>query len=387
MMVQLYLHFPFCKRKCFYCDFCSFPSGETEVEVYCGALIKEMELYAAAYPDATVDTVFLGGGTPSIVPAPQMDKVLAALKRNFSFAKQVEFTSEGNPGTLTDEWLDVISHRGVNRLSLGMQAKQNELLQSLGRIHTHAQTVEAVDMAKRHGFDNLNLDVMFGLPGQTVEDYLDTLRAAAELDAAHLSAYSLIVEEGTPLFSRVQSGIVKLPGEDAEDEMYEQGVDLMETMGYRQYEISNFAKPGFECRHNLGYWQGKYYLGLGLGAHGMLPCENAPYRRVENTYQMKDYLDALREGRLPRKVSTLVKRDEAMFETLMLGLRTLAGIDCAEFERRFGEPLDKKYGAELEKLAWEGLAVWDKRLRLTRRGLRVQNAVLLRLMDPQGKQV
>lgn len=275
MLLQLYLHFPFCKRKCFYCDFCSAPADDGTVAAYCSALKKEICLTAEKYPGVRVSTVFLGGGTPSLVPAAQMRGVLEELRRRFDVLPDAEITAEGNPGTLSPRWLEAACACGLNRLSLGMQAAQERLLKAIGRIHTFAQTEEAVAMARAAGIRNLNVDLMSGLPGQTLRDWHESLEAALALGVEHISAYSLILEEGTPLCRMVEEGSVRLPDDELAAEMYERGVTWLEAAGYERYEISNFARPGFRCRHNVGYWQGSWYAGLGVAAHGMLPPDEA----------------------------------------------------------------------------------------------------------------
>jgi len=383
LLLQLYLHFPFCKRKCFYCDFCSAAAGEETVAAYCAALENEMLQMGRRFPEARVSTVFLGGGTPTLVPPALMGRVLDTLHRAFVILPDAEFTSEGNPGTLTPAWLDAVMGRGLNRLSLGVQAVQDDLLRSIGRIHTAREARDAVTMARAHGVGNLNLDVMSGLPGQTCEMYLQTLQTVAEWGPEHVSAYSLILEEGTRLWSDVQGGRVSLPAEEETARMYEQGIDCLRARGYERYEISNFARPGYACRHNLGYWQGEWYLGLGVAAHSMLP-PSAEERRagaVRVRCAHGTDIDAyIRGEELPRREPVGVR--EAMFETLMLELRTTAGVDGKRFARLHGQSLQNAYGRRLDELAAMGLGTWTREgFALTPRGLEVQNEALLRLMD------
>ncbi len=389
MLFSLYLHFPFCARKCAYCDFCSFPADAATVEAYCRALRREIELAAPLFRGDTADTVFLGGGTPSLVPPALMDEVLRALRRNFAIAPDAEFTSEANPGTLREDWLDAAQAAGLNRLSVGVQAKQERLLRALGRIHDFPQALEALALAKQRGVGEVNADAMFGLPGQTLDDYLDTLDALCGAGVTHLSAYSLILEEGTPLMRGVSEGTVVLPGDEAVAEMLESGVERLRLRGYERYEISNFARPGHLCRHNLGYWSGKRYLGLGLNAASLLPATEeeraggALYTRASNTDSLPEYLRRLGGGELPRASAEPIDRDEARYERLMLGLRTAEGVDCADFERDFGVSLEALYGARIAALTAEGCVRADRlgRLALTDHGLNVQSAVLLRLTD------
>ena len=390
-MLSLYLHFPFCKRKCSYCDFCSAAAEEGEIDAYCAALKKEIALTGRQFGETPVDTVFLGGGTPSIVPAGRMGEVLSALRKHFTILPDAEFTSEANPGTLTGEWLETLKKAGANRLSLGVQAKQERLLRILGRIHTFSQAKDAFSMARAHGFSNLNADAMFALPTQTMAEYLETLDALAAEKVTHLSAYSLILEEGTPLYTAVKRGELALPDEDETADMMECGIDRLETLGYRRYEISNFARPGYECKHNLGYWRQKNYLGLGLAAASLLPPGtgggDAKYLRRTNTDRMSVYLKSLVEDKLPVGESRAVTPTEAMFETVMLGLRTVDGVGYADFTHMYGKRLTDVYGKAIGKLTAEGLlrpvTGEAPRLALTRRGLALQNTALMAFMEEQ----
>lgn len=385
MILQLYIHFPFCKRKCLYCDFCSAAEPPETVAAYCDALQKEIRLMAARYPQAKVSTVFLGGGTPTLVPPEMMEGVLDTLRSSFVFLPDAEFTSEANPGTLTGEWLDMAVHRGLNRLSIGVQAAQDRLLQGIGRIHNTSEAEDAVLLARSCGIRNINLDAMFGLPGQTEQDYLDTLQTFRNWGADHISAYSLILEEGTPLYRLVNAGHVELPDEDDVAAMYEHGIEWLEQAGYRRYEVSNFARPGYECRHNIGYWQGAWYLGLGVAAHSMLPTQEAGMfcQRKGNAADVQAYIHALRGGQeAPVDGVDLITSEDAMFETMMLGLRTTYGVEESRFEKTHHTSLHERYGKQLDSLVQDGLGQWaDGRFCLTPRGIEIQNDVLMRLMD------
>lgn len=390
MILQLYLHFPFCKRKCLYCDFVSAAAGEETVAAYCAALEKEIHAMGEKYAGAQVSTVFLGGGTPSIVPAPLMKKVLRALRESFTLQPDAEFTSEANPGTLTEAWLETLMDAGMNRLSLGVQAAQDELLKRIGRIHTFGEAEGSIRMAQRMGLRNINADVMYGLPGQTENDYLETLERICALDVAHVSAYSLIVEEGTPLCQQVENGLVTVPDDDACAVLTTSGIEALKKHGYHQYEISNYAKEGFACRHNIGYWQGAWYLGLGAAAHGMVPpstedaARGAVRVRLANPADVQRYMET--SPHLPRE-KILIDREEAMFETMMLGLRMNAGVSGKTFEALHGQSMEKRYGPALESILRDGLGKWregpdgDRAFALTPRGMLLQNEALLRLMD------
>jgi len=385
LVLQLYLHFPFCKRKCDYCDFCSAAAEPQTVAAYCSALKNNLFTNGKRYADSRVSTVFLGGGTPTLVPADEMAQVLDVLRTSFSLAPDVEFTSEGNPGTITREWLDMAVARGLNRLSLGVQAAQDSLLKRIGRIHSFEDARDAVKAAREAGIRNINLDAMFGLPGQTKQDYLHTLQAFAALDVEHISAYSLILEEGTPLHARVTAGKEQLPDEDETAEMYEAGIEMLQSLGYRRYEVSNFARAGYECRHNIGYWQGAWYLGLGAAAHSMLPPDESQRKQGAVRVRVANAPDTgafIKEE--IRQETELILPAEAMFESMMLGLRTMHGVAEKDFEKQHGVSLRAQYGTALNKLCKEGLGEWaDGCFRLTFRGIEVQNEVLLRLMDEE----
>ncbi len=389
-MLQLYLHFPFCKRKCFYCDFSSAVASTEEMAAYGALLETEIALAARLYGGEQVNTVFLGGGTPSLMPPKTMEGILRRLADCFSFAAEVEFTSEANPGALTAAWLEVLCRYGMNRLSLGVQAAQERLLQRLGRAHTFEDAGEAAKLARQYGIQNLNVDVMYGLPGQSMADFLDTLEKVGEWNPTHVSAYSLILEEGTPLHAAAERGELAVPDEDAAAEMAEQGARWLAEHGYEQYEISNFAKPGYACRHNVGYWQGAWYLGMGISAHSMVQGrggrKDGRYLRLENTAEMAPYKALLESGKLPVVRKTEIPKEEAMFETLMLGLRMNAGVGEGDFFRRHGKRLTQVYGKEIEGIIRDGLGFWrvdsagKRAFVLTERGLLLQNRVLLRFL-------
>ncbi len=388
-MLSLYLHFPFCKRKCFYCDFCSMAAERAEIAVYCAALEKEISLMAGKYAHMAVDTVFIGGGTPSIVPESLMAGVLAAVRNHFTIAEGAEFTSEANPGTLRDGWLNTMVANGMNRLSIGVQAQQEHLLKLLGRMHDFPMALAAFAMAKKHGITNINADAMFGLPKQGVSDYVETLRALADAGATHLSAYALQVEEGTLLAAQVAEGTLRVPNQDETADMLEAGISSLSNLGFERYEISNYARPGFACRHNIGYWTQKHYLGLGVSAASHLPASPdatpAVYTRRQNTHDIKQYMAALAEGVLPPASVTGVAAKEAMFETVMLGLRMVQGLRYADFAALHGQTLQAIYGEAIRKLTNEGLLETpcdnEPRLMLTARGLAVQNTALMAFLQ------
>jgi len=372
--VELYVHIPFCRSKCRYCDFASYPGREGEMARYVDCLIRE----AQSYPQGTtIETVFIGGGTPSLMPADWMDKLLAFLKTHFTFDGDLEFTCECNPGTLTPDFLSVLKKHGCNRLSMGAQAKQKELLKTLGRIHTWEQVEYSFHMAREAGFANLSLDLMFGLPGQTLADWQETLQAALALKPEHLSCYGLIVEEGTPFYALEQAGQLNLPDEDTERAMYDHTLTILTAAGLPPYEISNFAKPGFECRHNLGYWRQVPYIGLGAAAHSLLPCpkEQGAYLRRGNTPDLIAYMKGIEANAPLYSEHVYIAPEDAQFETWMLGLRTTQGVKASKDDlKRYGEVLKKLMDQHLLEDA-------DGYYRLTRTGMDVQNQVLVELMD------
>lgn len=384
MLLQLYVHFPFCKAKCYYCDFCSHPAGQEEMLRYCAALEKEILLAGKNWPDAEVSTVFIGGGTPSLVPEEGMERVLRAMRSSFAFSPDVEFTSEANPGTLREEWLELMQNCGMNRLSLGVQAAQDELLKSIGRIHTFAEARQAVEMARRSGIRNLNMDLMFGLPGQSDRDWRETLELTCTLEPEHISAYSLILEENTRLYEMVERGTLSVPDDDAAAQMYLSAREMLTAKGYSQYEISNYAREGLRCRHNVGYWQGAYYLGLGVNAHSMMPPaqgEDARWVRLANVEDTGEYILRMEAGEEVCNLREPIGESEAMFETMMLGLRMNDGLSSSLFSGRFGKPMEQVWPGELESLVRDGLGRWtDGSFRLTEKGMLMQNEALIRLM-------
>ena len=381
--MELYLHLPFCAKKCRYCDFASYPGHEADMPAYVDAVLREAQARAEQLGALPVETVFLGGGTPSLLPAPQLARLLDGVCRFFPLQPGAEFTCEANPGTLTRPWLDTAVAHGMNRLSLGMQAYQPALLAMLGRIHNFAQVERSVTLAREAGIGNISLDLMFGLPGQTASQWDETLRAALSLHPQHLSCYGLIPEEGTPLKADLDAGRLSLPEEDVERAMYDDALAALAEAGYVQYEISNFALPGYACRHNLGYWRQVPYLGLGAAASSMLPDSgSAAYLRETNPSGLSQYMNMVHSGTWQARERIAISPSEARFETMMLGLRTTEGVSEAAFAAMHSVTLESCYGKRLRALAHEGLITHAEGCwRLTRRGMDVQNAVLVELMD------
>ena len=365
--LELYFHIPFCIKKCDYCDFLSGPVTRAGQEAYIYALLREMKA-ASAIEKRTVDTVFIGGGTPSVPECGIMEKLLQGIGKNFQLAADAEVTIEANPGTLTPEKLALYRRYGINRISIGLQSPENQELRALGRIHNYQQFLESYHMAREAGFSNINIDLMFAIPGQTGEAWRAHLRQVAELKPEHISAYSLIIEEGTP-FAECE---LDLPDEDTEYRMYEDTAAILGEYGFHQYEISNYAKKGLECRHNKGYWQRTDYLGLGLGASSLVD-----HVRFSNTDNMEEYL---RNSAFPEKIrcdrETLTEADE-MAEFMFLGLRMTEGVSVREFEEYFGKNMESIYGEVLKKhFALGMLKKKNDRIFLTRRGIHVSNGVM-----------
>lgn len=378
-MAGLYLHIPFCVQKCAYCDFVSFADAEP-LQAYLSALTKEIGLAARRFPATAYDTVFIGGGTPSIVSAEDMAGLLAALRSAFTIAPGAEFTVECNPGTVNAQKLQAYRLGGANRLSLGLQSAEDSLLRAIGRIHDFAQFEASLRLAREAGFQNINVDLMYGLPGQSLDQYLSSIRSVAALGLEHISAYSLILEEGTPLYMRVKAGEAALPDEDEVCDMQDAGRALLAELGYERYEISNYAKPGFACRHNINYWQNGPYLGLGLAAHSAM--EIGGWRRWSNHAEMEAYLAALEREELPILEQRRIPRAEAMFECVMLGLRMLKGVERPAFLARFGLDVCAAYPEAVEALSALGWAeATPGALRLTQAGLDMENSALLYFLE------
>ena len=363
---ELYIHIPFCVRKCAYCDFLSAPGSEEAKASYTKALLREIE--AVKTEKREVSSIFVGGGTPSALSPSLMGDIFEKIHESFSVAQDAEITIEANPGTLSKEKLFLYKNAGINRLSLGLQSPEEAELKSLGRIHTYEEFLESFSLAREAGFQNINVDLMCALPDQTYEGWIRNLRTVAALHPEHISAYSLIIEEGTPFAKRK----LNLPDEDTEYRMYEDTAGILEEYGYEQYEISNYAKKGLACRHNIGYWTRKEYLGLGLGAASLWGNQ-----RFSNTSDFSAYL---KESGSPEKIrenrETLSLEDE-MSEFMFLGLRMTEGVSKAEFLESFGTPIESVYGKVLDKYKNMGLLEEKEgRIFLTRAGIHVSNGVM-----------
>lgn len=374
--LELYIHIPFCVRKCLYCDFLSFPAGEETQERYVAQLINEITAMGAIYAsDYQVVSIFLGGGTPSILHAEQTSRILQAVKTSFKWAADAEVTTEANPGTVDLEKLRVYLASGINRLSLGLQSTEDRELKALGRIHTFDEFKKSYALAREAGFTNINVDLMSALPGQTEASYRGTLETVLALNPEHISAYSLIIEEGTPFYDRCEE--LDLPDEDEERTMYHDTKTILRERGYERYEISNYARPGYECRHNIGYWTGVSYLGLGLGASSYIGGERFTSEPDLSAYLLTE--PSAFSGRCHHRDRHLQTQKEQIEEFMFLGLRLTDGVSDAEFQRRFGISLESAYGPVITRLIKNGLleqAPSADRLRLTEYGIDVSNTVL-----------
>ena len=365
--LELYIHIPFCIKKCDYCDFLSGPVSRAGQEDYVYALLREIK-EAASREKRPVSTLFIGGGTPSVLPVDLMELLLRELSEQFRFLPEAECTIEANPGTLTEEKLVLYRKYGLNRISIGLQSPVDQELKMLGRIHDYREFLESYELARHVGFDNINVDLMFAIPGQSYEGWVRNLRTVAALAPEHISAYSLIIEEGTPFFSRK----LDLPDEDTEYRMYEDVAGILGEYGYHQYEISNYARSGFECRHNKGYWTRMDYLGLGLGAASLIGK-----KRFTNTNIMEEYLNHSRDLTGIRKDVEILEKKDEMGEFMFLGLRMTEGVSEEEFQEYFHVSVEKIYGRVIEKYIRQGLLERrNGRIFLTRRGIHVSNAVM-----------
>ena len=399
--LELYIHIPFCMKKCAYCDFLSGPAPRETIDRYVTALVAEIRQYQKLAENYRVTTIFFGGGTPSILSGGQMKEVFDALRDVFEIQADAEITMEANPGTVTKENLQAYRACGINRISFGLQSVDDKELKLLGRVHTMRQFEESYDLARKAGFQNINIDLISAIPGQTVESWEHTLDTVIRMNPEHISAYSLIIEEGTPFYeiygenakeeqdSRCEKCLAddgkqmdigknfpKLPDEEAERCMYELTAEKLEAAGYLQYEVSNYAKPGYACRHNKGYWQRVEYLGIGTGAASLI--ENERYQHISDTdlyIRANGKLDQIEEEK--EKLDWNAQVEETMF----LGLRMKEGVNKQKFRERYHREIQEVYGEVLEKLKEEGLLCEEEeRICLTKRGNDLSNYVLAQFL-------
>ena len=368
----LYVHIPFCVKKCEYCDFLSWSAGEEEREQYVNALLTEIESYRDFAKEYRVSTIFVGGGTPSVLLPKQMEQVLQKIYEVFELEKRPEITVEVNPGTVDEEKLQCYKKNGVNRLSMGLQSVKDEKLRLLGRIHTYQEFVESYELARKVGFDNISIDLISSVPGQTLQEWKEELETAAAQNPEHISVYQLIIEEGTPFYEKYEAHPELLPDEETSREIYLWTGKFLKEAGYEQYEISNYAKPGKESKHNLKYWERGDYLGLGLGAASMV--RNI---RMSNTKDMKTYLERCDKPKTMREDVQFLEEPRQMEEFMFLGLRKTRGVSKKEFRRIFGREMDMVYEKALHKCLENGMLLEHKdRIFLSEEGTLLSNMVL-----------
>ncbi|MEG0963358.1 MAG: radical SAM family heme chaperone HemW [Lachnospiraceae bacterium] len=375
--MELYLHIPFCMKKCNYCDFLSAPLEDSVRELYTKNLIKEIEQKSEDYRDFLISTIFIGGGTPSILEGIQINQIMEKIYRCFQVVKDAEITIECNPGTITADKLSAYRYSGINRISMGLQSTKNQELKHLGRIHTYQEFLENYDLVRKAGFHNVNLDIMSALPNQTLDDWEDTLKEVVKLRPEHISAYSLIIEEGTPFYQlyaeeeqRRERGEEPqfLPSEETERAMYQLTKEFLKEKGYWQYEISNYAQKNKECNHNIGYWTRENYLGLGLGSASLI--ENL---RFSNTTNLSDYL----AGDWAPKNMEQITRKLQMEEFMFLGLRLMQGVSRRKFKETFQVEIEAVYGVILQNMFQkELLNQTEGNIYLTTEGIALSNYVM-----------
>lgn len=367
MIKSLYVHIPFCLKKCLYCDFNSYPTLMEYEDEYIDALVREIK----TIKQSKFETIFVGGGTPTILSLKSLEKLLQSLK-NF---EAEEYTFECNPGTINHDKLDLLKAGGVNRLSIGLQAWQDRLLKGLGRIHSLREFLDSYNVARKSGFNNINIDLMFAIPEQKNADWVETLNNVAALKPEHLSCYSLIIEEGTPYYSMYENGKLEVADEDTERNMYYNAKKILGEFGYNQYEISNFSVEGKKCRHNITYWMDEEYIGVGAGAHSYVNGE-----RYFNFSKIGDYIKRMKSAAPIEEINKLTVKDE-MSEVMFLGLRMTKGVKKTRFQKRFGIDIYEVYGAEIIELINLGLMIdKDGYLRLTEYGIDVSNQVFIKFI-------
>jgi oxygen-independent coproporphyrinogen-3 oxidase len=377
-----YVHIPFCIRKCLYCDFNSFPGNEELYQSYVEALRAEIRQAAKRFPDARISTIYFGGGTPNVLSSEQLACILGEIRQSFEIDENAEISTEANPGAVSHSPSPPFSlssrslrAAGFNRLSLGVQSFHDAELRLLGRIHSAGEAVQAFRDARAAGFGSISIDLMYGIPGQTLESWQDTLRQAVDLGSEHVSLYSLTVEEGTPFHAMQVEGRLTLPGDDVEADMYEEAISTLTSAGFVHYEISNFARPGFECRHNITYWHNEPYFGFGSGATGFVPVTDYE-SRITNVASVDEYIRRIQAGESPVECEEHLTGKPAMGETMFLGLRLLSGVEIDAFARRYGVLPQEAFPQEIANLTSRGLIeISHGQLRLTRRGLFLANDV------------
>ncbi|HAT4213487.1 TPA: oxygen-independent coproporphyrinogen III oxidase [Clostridium perfringens] len=369
--ISLYIHIPFCAQKCLYCDFPSFARKDHLRKAYIEALNKEIISLREKHNNLEINTIFIGGGTPSVLESDELECLLKEVAK-LNMAKDIEYSMECNPGNLTEEKLEVMKKYGVNRISMGLQAKQDNLLKGLGRIHNYKTFKENFLLAKKVGFNNINVDLMFGLPNQRLNEWEETLREIISLEPAHISAYSLIIEEGTAFYNLYENDKLKLPTEEEERKMYHLAKKILEENGFNQYEISNYAKEGKECRHNLVYWNMDNWIGVGSASASYMDG-----KRIKNISSVEEYINSINEkGEAIEEIINNSKNDN-MEEFMFMGLRKINGIDENEFKNRFSMNINNVYGEIINKYIDEGLLIRESgRIFLSEKGIEISNIIM-----------
>jgi oxygen-independent coproporphyrinogen III oxidase len=381
MRAGLYIHFPFCLKKCLYCDFNSSASSQLSPELYVALVLREMELRQATLPEAaTAPTLYFGGGTPSLMAPRLVGQIVEAAAARFGLEAGAEVTLEANPGTLTPETLAGYRAAGVNRLSLGIQSFEDRLLTRLGRVHTAGEALFAFEAARRAGFDNISIDLMHSLPEQSPQQWRAALAKGIALCPEHVSAYALSVEGGTPFAGLFAAGELPLPDEEAAAQMFEATAELLGQAGYLHYEISNFARPGFASRHNSAYWSRESYLGFGAGAHSLLNPDGIG-RRWKNAGELNSYCEAIKLASIPEREPELLTLDEAVSESFFLGLRMLDGLDLARLAALYGGAPLARHLAEVARLQACGALIREgDRIRLAPGMVILANGIFSRFL-------
>ncbi|MGV1060663.1 radical SAM family heme chaperone HemW [Clostridium perfringens] len=369
--ISLYIHIPFCAQKCLYCDFPSFARKDHLRKDYIEALNKEIISLREKHNNLEINTIFIGGGTPSVLEANELECLLKEVAK-LNMAKDIEYSMECNPGNLTEEKLEVMKKYGVNRISMGLQAKQDNLLKGIGRIHNYKTFKENFLLAKKVGFNNINVDLMFGLPNQSLNEWEETLKEIISLEPAHISAYSLIIEEGTAFYNLYENDKLKLPTEEEERKMYHLAKRILEENGFNQYEISNYAKEGKECRHNLAYWNMDNWIGVGSAAASYING-----KRIKNISSVEEYINSIKDkGEAVEEIINNSKNDN-MEEFMFMGLRKINGIDENEFKNRFSMNINDVYGEILNKYIGERLLIRESgRIFLSEKGIEISNVIM-----------
>ena len=367
--IGIYVHIPFCKKKCDYCDFISYCGKDDLIEKYVDSVKKEIEHVKIK---SEITTIYIGGGTPSYIDSKFIVQILENIKEK-NVAQDTEITIEVNPGTVTQEKLQDYIDCGINRISIGLQTTNDELLKQIGRIHNYEQFLETCKMAKKVGFKNINVDLMLGLPNQRISDLKESLENVLKLAPKHISVYSLIVEDGTPIAIKIENGKLKLPDEELERNMYWYVKNTLELNGYKHYEISNFAKKGYESKHNMNCWNQMKYVGIGAGAHSYRDIT-----RYSNTEDIKEYIKNVQKGEFEKNriIHEIQKEEDSKKEFMLLGLRKIDGIKISEFKNKFGDNPIYLYRKELKKLSDEKLIIiQDDNIRLSNKGIDLANLV------------